>query len=297
MSGRHNGTHSKINMTTLQLGFKAFDPHELLCHFIAHEAGLYKREKLNVELIDITFIPDTELPESVFQASCGAALASAIKGIPQRVIFVATDRPMFWIYSSSSLASLQDLSNTKIATFPVVAPPHHLANIILNKAGINVEQSIELLAARDDVARFGLLKSGSVDAAVISSAIAPAKIEQSGLNKLCFFGDEIRIPTTGLGIDQSFLDKEPQLAISFVNILKVGLSIIHNDPDFIALVLNKYFDVDDSFKNETAKLYQKYYTQDGRCSEEIAQKAIDALCVSFSISPAPAWNAIYLFPE
>jgi ABC-type nitrate/sulfonate/bicarbonate transport system substrate-binding protein len=141
------------------------------------------------------------------------------------------------------------------------------------------------------------LKSGSVDAAVISSAIAPAKIEQSNLNKLCFFGDEIRIPTTGLGIDQSFLDKEPQLAISFVNILKEGLSIIHNDPDFIALVLNKYFDVDDSFKNETAKLYQKYYTQDGRCSEEIAQNAIDALCVSFSISPAPAWDAIYLFQE
>ena len=189
------------------------------------------------------------------------------------------------------------MSNTKIATFPVIAPPYHLANIILNKAGVNVEQDVELLAARDDVARFGLLKSGSVDAAVISSAIAPAKIEQSGFNKLCFFGDEIRIPTTGLGVDQSFLDKDPELVSSFTNILKEGLSIIHKDLDFTAMVLKKYFDVDDAFKNETASLFQKFFTQDGRCSGEIAQKAIDSLCVSFSISPAPAWDEIYFFRE
>ncbi len=282
-------------MTTLQLGFKAFDSHELLCHFVAHEAGLYKREKLDIELIDITFIADTELPLSVFQASCGAALASAIKGIPQRVIFVATDKPMFWIYSSSSLSTLHELTNAKLATFPIVAPPHHLANIILKKAGLNIEENIELLPARDDLARFGLLKSGSVDAAVISSAIAPAKIEQSGLNKLCFFGDDIRIPTTGLAIDQSFLDKELQLSMCFTHLLKESLSIIHEDSEFVALVLNKYFDVQDTLNHETARLFQKYYTQDGRCSEEIAQTAIDSLCDSFSITPAPKWNQIYQF--
>jgi ABC-type nitrate/sulfonate/bicarbonate transport system substrate-binding protein len=108
-------------------------------------------------------------------------------------------------------------------------------------------------------------------------------------------GEEISIPTTGLAIDQSYLDKEPQLAQTFAAILKKSLSIIQNDPEPIAKVLKKYFDVGDDIKDETARLYQQYYTQDGRCSEAVAQKAIDSLCTSFSISPSPKWKSIYQF--
>jgi len=284
-------------MTRIQVGFKAFDPHELLCHFIAVNAGLYKRENIDVELIDITFVADTELPLHVSQVSCGAALSSALKGIAQRIIFVATDKPMFWIYSSGRIKSMEALAQSKIATFPAMAPPHHLANIILGKSGINAEQDVILLPARDDAARFGLLVSGNVDAAVISSVIAPAKIEYSGLNMLCFFGDEIRIPTTGLAIEKSYLDKETELFKTMVNILEQSLSIIHEDPDAVAGVLKEYFDVDDRFKMETAVLLQNYYTKDGRTTPEIAQNAINTLCKSLSVSTVPDWRQIYEFPE
>lgn len=284
-------------MKTIKLGFKAFDPHELLCHFVAFEAGLYQRENLNIELIDITFIADTELPLDVFQVSCGAALTSALKGIPQRVLFVATDKPMFWIYGGPAVESLEELIDSKIATFPMIAPPYHLANMILNKSDINVAAEVILLQARDDAARYGLLKSGNVDAAVISSAIAPAKIEQAGFNKLCFFGDEINIPTTGLAVDKSHLDKEPELAKSLASVLREGLSLIHNDLALVDLVLQKYFDVDEVYKTDTARLYQNCYTQNGQCTEAVAQKAIDSLCASLSISPAPKWDEIYLFPD
>ncbi len=283
-------------MTTVQVGFKAFDPHELLCHFIAINAGLYKRENIDVELIDISFVADTELPSHVCQVSCGAALGSALRGIPQRILFVATDKPMFWIYSNDKIKSLGELAGSKIATFPAIAPPYHLANIILKKSGINLERDVVLLSARDDVARFGLLANGHVDAAVISSIIAPAKIEQTGKNLLCFFGDKIRIPTTGLAVDQSYLEKETELIKTLVNILKHSLSIIHQDPDAVARVLKECFNVDDSIKMETAELLQNYYTHEGRTSPEIAQNAINTFCKSLSISTVPDWQQIYDFP-
>ena len=81
-------------VTRVLLGFKAFDPHELLCHFVAAEGGLYSRHGIRVRLVDITFVPDAELPAELFQVSCGAALAGALQGNGQRVVFVATDRPM-----------------------------------------------------------------------------------------------------------------------------------------------------------------------------------------------------------
>jgi ABC-type nitrate/sulfonate/bicarbonate transport system substrate-binding protein len=280
-------------MTTIQVGFKAFDPHELLCHFVAVNAGLYKHENIDVELIDITFVADTELPSHVCQVSCGAALGSALRGIPQRILFVATDKPMFWIYSSNKIRSIRELAKSKIATFPAAAPPHHLANTILRKYGINVEQDVVLLPARDDVARFGLLASGHVDAAVISSAIAPAKFAQTGKNMLCFFGDEIRIPTTGLAVDQAYLEKETVLIKTLVNILKRSLSIIHEDQDTVARALKEYFGVDEGIKKETAEILQNYYTVDGWTTQEIAQNAIHTLCKSLSISTIPDWRQIY----
>ena len=83
-------------MRKVRIGFKAFDPHELMLHFIAVDSGLYKKEGLDVELNDITFADDQALPSGLFQVSCGAALSGALQGNGQRVVFVATDKPMFW---------------------------------------------------------------------------------------------------------------------------------------------------------------------------------------------------------
>lgn len=279
-------------MASVQLGFKAFDPHELLCHFVAVEAGLYRQEKLHIELIDITFTPETELTKDCFQASCGAALSSALKGIPQKVLLIAVDKPMFWLYARQGTNTLQDMNDKTLATYPAIAPPHHLANIILKKANA---ESVSLHPARDDVARLGLLRSQHVDAAVLSSALAPPVIEQMGFNTLCFFGDKIRLPTTGLAVDESFLQKEAELSLALVNSHKQSLRLIQEDQALLMRVLNKYFDVADAQLKTTASLYQGYYTNDGTTSRHIAQSAIDSLATSLGLKSVPDWNDIYKF--
>lgn len=282
-------------MTAVTLGFKAFDAHELLCHFVAVKAGLYQKNQLQVDLVDITFIAETELPGHWFQASCGAALASAVKGIPQRVVFVAVDKPMFWVYADPGIKSVAELKNKRLATFPAIAPPHHLANIIMTRAGLNVATEVSLHSARDDTARLGLLKGGYVDAAVISSALAPAKLTALGLKSLCFFGDEIRIPTTGLGVDQNYLDKEFELVRLLVDTHKASLSLIHDDSDLVGRVLQEYFDVAQEHADATARLYQSCYTKDGKTTADIAQAAINGLAKSLNVSTLIPWQQIYRF--
>ena len=277
----------------IKLGFKAFDPHELLCHFIAQKAGLYEQENISVQLIDITFAPDEALPSGFFQASCGAALAAALKGASQRVVTVAVDRPMFWIYSADHVAGWTDLAERRFATFPAVAPPHHMANAILQMAGVDVAR-LELLPARDDVARLGLLKSGSVDAAVISSSISPVRIEQYGFNTLGFFGDKMRLPSTGLAIDEAFLNAEPELTATLAGIWRDGLDRIHRDSELVASVLEETFDVSPEISQATAELYRQNYTRTGQTTAEIAQAAIASMAKALNVAAPPAWDSIYL---
>jgi len=280
-------------MTAVTLGFKAFDAHELLCHFVAAEAGLYAKQKLRVELADITFIAESDLPVDWFQASCGAALSSALRGFPQRVVFVATDKPMFWMYCRREIANLRGLAQMRLATFPEFAPPYHLANIILFRAGLTDSEAVRLYVARDDTARLGLLRSGDADAAVISSAIAPARLDAMGFNNLCFFGDEIRIPTTGLAINQAFLEAEPDLTRLLVNIHKESLKLLHHDENLVSKVLRDVFDVADEHAAVTARFYQACYTQSGCTTPEIAQAAIESVSEPLKAGKPPHWREIY----
>ena len=150
-------------MKSVTLGFKAFDPHELLPCFVAREAGLFR--DLQVSLVDISFYGDHDLPRDCFQASCGAALASAVQGFPQRVLVIATDRPMFWLYSEPGIRSADGLKGKKLAGYPPETPPAKLTRMVLNRLGLDPENDLALLPARDDVSRSGLLRTGHCSAA------------------------------------------------------------------------------------------------------------------------------------
>ena len=152
-------------MNTVHLSFKAFDCHELLCHAVAQEAGMYAEKSLSVRLLDSTFTPDEALPEKTFHAACGAALANFLAGKKRNVVFVACDRPMFWLYSRPGMDALADLERARVASFPDAAPPTRFLRKLLSDEGVTPD----LLPCRDDVARLGLLRSGSVDAAMLSS--------------------------------------------------------------------------------------------------------------------------------
>jgi ABC-type nitrate/sulfonate/bicarbonate transport system substrate-binding protein len=280
--------------TQLKIGFKAFDPHELLCHFVALEAGLYRHHDITVELFDLTFAEDSGLPEDMCQVSCGAAMAAALKGSPQRVVFVAVDKPMFWIYARDE-GPLERLAGKKMATYPPTAPPHHLANMVLSRHGMNAGQDLTLRAARDDASRLGLLLSGSVDAAVISSAVAPAKIERAGIRRLSLVGDEIRLPTTGLAVHAEWLRREPGQVRTLIAILAGGLSLVRRQDTLCAAVLEKYFAVEKEFSMATARYYRGCFTRDGRTSETIAANAVSAMGRSLGLERVPAWDEIYSF--
>jgi NitT/TauT family transport system substrate-binding protein len=280
-------------MAKVTLGFKAFDAHELLCHFMAVEAGLYRSEGIEVELVDLTFFDEPGHPPHWYQASCGAALVSALKGFPQRVFFVAVDRPMFWIWARAPLADLAGLAGGRIATFAATAPPHRLANIVLQQAGLNPMKDVALMPARDDVARVGLLRSGSADAALLSSAVPPARMRALDFNRLCFIGDALRLPTTGLAVHPAQIERAPAEVSALAAIHTAGLRLIHADPELTATVLRDWFDVGADIARATSHSYAAAFTENGRTTPDIAQGAIDSICASLGTAESPAWDRIY----
>lgn len=256
------------------LGFKAFDVHELLPHFVASELGIYAEAGLRVALKDVTFQPDEQL-DPAFTVACGWALMSRLKGARRKVVLVTTDRPMFWMHARNDIRETRELKGARIATYPAIAPPYHFHRTILQKAGLDPDRDVQLEAARDDVARLGLLRSGDVAAAVLSSAIPPAHVQALGFHTLSFFGDEIRIPTTGLAASEEMIEKQPELVRALAAAFHRSLLAIHRAPEKVIPVIAALLDDSTAIAEQTYALVHACFTRQGRATAEAEHNAIE----------------------
>ncbi|MBA3246009.1 MAG: hypothetical protein H0T61_12655, partial [Actinobacteria bacterium] len=116
----------------LELGFKAFDPHELLPHFVARRRGFYAEEDVEVRLVDIALRPDVPPPPA--QVSCGAAALAVAAGAPARIVFVACAAPLFWLYGCG-VEPLAD--GARVAAYPELAPPAHFLRTLLERRSVS----------------------------------------------------------------------------------------------------------------------------------------------------------------
>jgi ABC-type nitrate/sulfonate/bicarbonate transport system substrate-binding protein len=262
-------------MTTLQCGIKAYDVHELLPHLVSKRLGLYRDEGLDVQVVDVTFVPDRELPSAdYFQVACGAAYLGRREGHPFKVVLAATDRPMFWLHGGPGVVRVEELAGTRVATYPPVAPPHYFHRVTLRNHGVDPDRDLSFLPGRDDIIRLAMLRDGDVQAAAISSAISPVTVNRLGLRRLAYFGDEVRFVTTGIATTEEILERQPDLVATLAGVFLRALTIIHESPGQVVPIIADVLRESEDVAAETYALIVDTYTRDGRVTEEQARASL-----------------------
>jgi hypothetical protein len=257
----------------LELGFRAFDPHELLAHALAARLGHYREEGVEVELRDLTFGPD-----EAAQVSCGSALLARLQGVPLTVVLVAARAPMFWLVGRGSLPR----SGGRVASYPEGSPPALFADSLLPRA--------RLLPARDDAARIGLVLSGDADGAVVSSAEPPARLAEHGLARLLAFADELAVPTTGLAVPTALADDDAVRAAARAQ--RRALAALHSQPNHVEATLVDVFRYDRRSAQIAARELTSWFTAGGRVDRRTATRAVQ-LAASAAGVPSPAVDEVY----
>jgi ABC-type nitrate/sulfonate/bicarbonate transport system substrate-binding protein len=247
----------------VQLGFKAFDLHELTCHFVAETAGFYAEHGLDVSLMDTRLVPDSELPRSLFSAACGSAVFRWLHGEKLKVVLVAAERPMFWLYTHSDVAGLGELRDRPVATYPERAPPAQFLRIVLNEAGVQADR-VNLIPARDDVDRLQMLRSGRAVAALVSSAMLPAQVEALGFRQLLCIGDGLRLPTTGLAVSLDTFRRYPDTINAMRDSHRAALRLVHGDKPALRRAIRDAKLVDARHLDDGCELLRHFFTTDGR---------------------------------
>lgn len=260
--------------SSVALGFKAFDPHELLCHFVAVEGGHYADAGVRVSLLDASFLDDRALPERTVLLACGAALLARARGATLRVILLACQRPMFWIYGYPS-AGLR--AGIRLAGFPPGSPPELLVGARLREAGLDAGERLTLLPARDDAARVGLLRSGHVDAAAISSAALPSIARVDGVSELADIGAAVPLVSTGIAVGEDLLANDRSVLAALVAAHRRALVDIQGDPSRVSAALERGFGWEVPEGSSLLGRLQGRFSREGRVEMPQALKAVRLL--------------------
>ncbi|HEY2986552.1 MAG TPA: ABC transporter substrate-binding protein [Candidatus Binatia bacterium] len=178
---------------------------------VALKRGFFKEEGFEAELIrmnanvSVTALSTGDVDYTMI---FGSVVRAAIRGLPMKVVASFLDSSTHTLIARPEYKSVKDLRGKTLAVSSFGATSDVAARMMFQRSGIDPEKELKIIALGSDRARFGALKEGIVDVAVISP---PADVEgkKMGFNVLARAYELFTLPFVGLGANTKKIKERP----------------------------------------------------------------------------------------
>lgn len=245
---------------TLKVPFVSISPNPAPL-WIAKEAGLFKKNNLDVELIYIpggTVIIQAMLSGEVRLANMAppAAITAWAKGADLVLVGTSVNRLLENVVTSTAIKRPEDLKGKKIG----VSRYGSLTDVILREAlrhyKLNPDKDVIILQTGGEGPRLAALRGGSIDGAMLSGD-QRFQAEKMGFHVLIDFSQlPIDYPINGMVARRDFVRTQKDSLKRFTKGWLEGIKIFKTDKEFTLRVLRKYLRVED--REILDKSYEQY---------------------------------------
>ena len=267
--------------------------------FLAKEKGYWRDEGLDVELILARAAPSIQavIAGNVeFGTAGGSALLPITRGLPMTFLFATFDRANFSLYASSPIRAVHELKGKRIGISSFGSGPDSLLRDYLVDHGIDGGRDATILAVGSGTERFIALKTGSVDAAMLSPS-AYMMAEAGGFRELVSFvkqKDYVYLQG-GIIARNNLVKAEPALVEKFIRgTIKALWYTQTNRPQTIG-ALSRVLKIK---PDVAARVYDEIrpgVTQDGTVNEAQQQKSLAPFLARTGSKDAPPLQRTFDF--
>src|SRR4029079_14045092 len=248
---------------------------------VAKEAGFYKEEGLNVDLVVMRGAPAIQglIGGTVpFASSGGAGLLPIVRGAPLRIIFTTFFRPMFWVYSKPEIRTVEELRGKKIGVSSIGSGPDSLLKSMLKKHGLDGSRDAVILSTGPGTARFFALKTGVTDAAVLNEQAA-LMAQEAGLRQLFSFtkGEDFVEVQGSIVVRDSLMESDPVLVEKFTRATLKGLLYLRDNRPGTVAIHAPALKVNEALASRSYDLARPGATADGAVSEDLQKRAVEQI--------------------
>ena len=258
---------------------------ELLPLWIAQDRRLFKKYGLDSEVITIQGGPlavQTLLSGSVqFHAGGTSSMVDAkMRGAETATLAVFIDSLPYTLVASQAIKSAGQLKGKKFAISRLGSVSDLSLRIALRNMGINPEKEAVILGIGDQTSRFSALRSGVVDATVISPPLT-VTARKMGFHQITSFQEAgIQWAYNSVDTTVDFAQKNHETVLSFLKGFVEGIAYIHKYKEESLTTLKQWMRLDDrEALEETHDYLLKILPKKPYASDKGMQAVLDAIAI------------------
>lgn len=265
--------------------------------FIAKDRGYYREEDLDVQLIVMGGGIGLRalIAGNVELAATGepAVLSAYLSGARLQILFSSYYRPLLWLYSDPKYKSVADLKGRKIAVSSIGSASDVLTRDVLKKRGIEGGREVTMLGLGSPEARYMALKTGNVDAAVLSEG-SKFIADEAGLRELInYLKEDVFLLSGSVGAREAFIKSDQPLIEKFLRAtIKGQLYTQQNRAGTLPYVV-KTLKVKDDHAQKIFDLSLPGFTRGGFVEESLQKEAFRQAVERLAIKEPPSVDRVF----
>jgi NitT/TauT family transport system substrate-binding protein len=246
---------------------------------IAQVKGFYRDEGLDAEFIFIRGAVGMQalLGGSVdFTSASGSTIAAAVRGLPVKLVFIASAKPQFDLIAQREIRSVQDLKGKAVGISSRGGAVDLLTQLIVQKHGLAPNKDVISLVVGGQEDTVLALRTGRIAAALLTPP-RPLILQREGFNRLAYSGDYLpTYPSGGIGVTDEKIKTSPNDVLAFVKGSVRGLQFARQNRAEAMKILSDYFSIKDQALSETFfDLYLSRLPVNGSADDAWMKGAID----------------------
>lgn len=234
---------AKEILTPLRVAYSAITVNQAV-PWISHEAGLFRKHGLEVQLIHASSITAMQAllagEVSVAQSVTDACVSANLNGADTVFIASILDKPLYSFIVSPKIKTPQDLKGKRVGVTRLGSTPDALARATLRMWGLDPATDVTIVQLNE----MGLLVSGLVNDVIDAAPISlPSNLRAKNLGFVELF-DMTKINRTYITgtvvTTRRFADKQRETAKRFMKGYLEGVKKYLDDEDFSVRVIQKW---------------------------------------------------------
>ena len=256
--------------------------------FVARDAGLFKKQGLGAELIQMAGpLPVAALASGEIDYLTGytTGIVATGQGAPLKGIMISLSKPPFFLIGSPNIQRPNDLVGKRIGVDRIGSLQHLVARLLLKQKGVDPEKAIftQTGSVSNTVT---ILSQGAVSAAILSGP-HNAIMAQKGFRQIGV-ADELpmHFPTSGLVFNEMKLKTDAARIKSVIRVMLDASAFCREEKSWVINYIKERWKLD---QKTAATVYDQWLailTPDGKISIKDMQAYFD-LTYSQKQIPAP----------
>ena len=245
---------------------------------VARQRGFFREQNLDAKLL----LTRSEVDRAALVSSsvdytlrAGSSFVSAARGLPVRIVLLATIKPFWGLVVRPQIKSVAELKGKSLGVPGLLGAQQLSAKYILKHYGLDPDKDV-VYRVVETGARIPAIQSGAIDSSMMDYGEA-FRAKKLGLKMLVNAADLHGLLAGGLAVNIRKLKEQPDQVRRVLKAMVEALQYIQENPEGTQQVMADWLKIDREMAADIYQMAKNNYTKNGMVEESTLNSLVTTM--------------------